>query len=32
MGLGICLMYGFESYSLWGLFEVLETGHLDLYL
>ena len=32
MGIGICLVYGFKSYSLWGLCEGLETGSRDLYL
>ena len=32
MGLGLCLVYGFESYSLWGLCEGLVIGNQDLYL
>ena len=30
MGLGMCLVYGFNSYSMWYICEGLETGSQDL--
>ena len=32
MGIGLCLVYGLESYFLWGICEGLETGRHGLYL
>ena len=32
VGLGLCFAYGFKSYSLWGVCEVLYTDNRDFYL